>query len=187
MTLSWMAWLRSSAAVGVRCTLALSSCVSNSTTLFSSASRSQLTVARAASQSSMRLKRRIVHCQSGRGFACGSTRVDSSGGEFIVRCGRLSRFCANKKTLIWQRDSPKNTLVPPAVHELSDHDWIDLEVIREITNAIKIVQEELEGEQYITRSRVIPLLQEVRARLDSTRAHFEKSPPRGLWLAYPLR
>ena len=65
-------------------------------------------------------------------------------------------FYANKKTLIWQRDSPKNSLVPPAVYELSDHDWIDLEWIREITNAIKIVQEELEGEKYITGSRVIP-------------------------------
>ena len=82
-------------------------------------------------------------------------------------------FYANKKTLIWQRDSPKNSLVPPAVYELSDHDWIDLEVIREITTAIKIVQEELEGEKYITGSRVIPLLEGVRARLDSTRAHFE--------------
>jgi hypothetical protein len=63
--------------------------------------------------------------------------------------------------------------VPPAVYELSNHDWIDLEVIREITNAIKIVQEELEGEKYITGSRVIPLLEGVRARLDSTRTHFE--------------
>jgi hypothetical protein len=73
----------------------------------------------------------------------------------------------------WQRDSPKNSLVPPAVYELSDNDWIDLEVIREITNAIKIVQEELEGEKYITGSRVIPLLEGVRARLDSTRVQFE--------------
>jgi hypothetical protein len=69
---------------------------------------------------------------------------------------------------------PKEFLVPPAVYELSDHDWINLEVIREITNAIKIVQEELEGEQYITGSRVIPLLEGVRARLDSTWSHFEK-------------
>ena len=63
--------------------------------------------------------------------------------------------------------------MPPAVYELSDHNWIDLEVIREITNAIKIVQEELEGEKYITGSRVIPLLEGVRARLDSTQTHFE--------------
>ena len=46
-------------------------------------------------------------------------------------------------------------------------------MIREITNDIKIVQEELEGEKYITGSRVIPLLEGVRARLDSTRTHFE--------------
>lgn len=82
---------------------------------------------------------------------------------------------ANKKTLIWQRDSPKNSLVPPAVYDLSDHDWIDLEWIREITKAIKIVQEELEGEKYITGSRVIPLLEGVRARLDSTQTHFENT------------
>ena len=85
----------------------------------------------------------------------------------------MDSFYANKKSLIWQRDSPKNSLVPPAVYELSDNDWIDLEVIRKITNAIKIVQEELEGEKYITGSRVIPLLEGVRARLDSTRTHFE--------------
>jgi hypothetical protein len=85
----------------------------------------------------------------------------------------VDSFYANKKILIWQRDSPKNSLVPPAVYELSDHDWIDLEVIREITNAIKIVQEELEGEKYITGSRVIPLLEGVRARLDSMLTHFE--------------
>jgi hypothetical protein len=36
----------------------------------------------------------------------------------------VDSFYANKKTLIWQRDSPKNSLVPPAVYELSDHDWI---------------------------------------------------------------
>jgi hypothetical protein len=80
----------------------------------------------------------------------------------------------------WRRphspySAAKNVLVPPAVFELSYHNWIDLEMIREITNAIKIVQEELEGEQYITGSRVIPLLEGLRARLDSTRAHFEKS------------
>lgn len=73
------------------------------------------------------------------------------------------------------RDSPKNSLVPPAVYDLSDHDWIDLEWIREITKAIKIVQEELEGEKYITGSRVIPLLEGVRARLDSTQTHFENT------------
>ena len=85
----------------------------------------------------------------------------------------MDSFYVNKKTLIWQQDSPKNSLVPPAVYELSDNDWIDLEVIRKITNAIKIVQEELEGEKYITGSRVIPLLEGVRARLDSTRVQFE--------------
>ena len=85
----------------------------------------------------------------------------------------VDSFYDNKRTLIWQRDFPKNSLVPPAVYEFSDHDWIDLEWIREITNAIKIVQEELEGEQYITGSRVIPLLEGVRARLDSTQTHFE--------------
>jgi hypothetical protein len=68
-----------------------------------------------------------------------------------------------------------NPLVCPAVYELSDSDWLDLEVIREITNAIKIVQLELEGEEYITGSRVIPLLEAVRARLNSTRMHFESS------------
>ncbi len=98
----------------------------------------------------------------------GRTSAEAGGGLDAV-----DSFYVNKKTLIWQQDSPKNSLVPPAVYELSDNDWIDLEVIREITNDIKIVQEELEGEKYITGSRVIPLLEGVRARLDSTRTHFE--------------
>ena len=98
----------------------------------------------------------------------GRTSAEAGGGLDAV-----DSFYVNKKTLIWQQDSPKNSLVPPAVYELSDNDWIDLEVIRKITNAIKIVQEELEGEKCITGSRVIPLLEGVRARLDSTRVQFE--------------
>jgi hypothetical protein len=88
----------------------------------------------------------------------------------------VDSFYDNKRTLIWQRDFPKNSLVPPAVYEFSDHDWIDLEWIREITNAIKIVQEELEGEQYITGSRVIPLLEGVRALKLSTLCYAHAAP-----------
>jgi hypothetical protein len=47
----------------------------------------------------------------------------------------VNSFCANKTTLIWQLDAPCNPLVCPAVYEFSDSDWLDLEVIREITNA----------------------------------------------------
>ena len=90
----------------------------------------------------------------------------------------VDSFCANKAALIWQREAPRNPFVPSEVYELPDSNWLDLEVIREITDAIKIVQLELEGEQYITGSKVIPLLEGVRARLDSTRMHFgsSKSP-----------
>ena len=84
----------------------------------------------------------------------------------------VDSFCANKAALTWQREAPRNPLVPSAVYELPDSNWLDLEVIREITGAIKIFPLELEGEQYITGSRVIPLLEGVRARLDSTRMHF---------------
>jgi len=52
---------------------------------------------------------------------------------------------------------------------------LDLEVIEEITRTIKIVQLELEGEKYITGARVSPLVESVRARLESTRLLFEES------------
>ena len=46
-------------------------------------------------------------------------------------------FCANKATLIYQRDAPRKTLVPSEVYNLSDNNWLDLEVIEEITHVIK--------------------------------------------------
>ena len=48
-------------------------------------------------------------------------------------------------------------------------------MIEEITRTIKIVQLELEGEKYITGARVIPLVESVRERLESTRLLFEES------------
>ena len=48
-------------------------------------------------------------------------------------------------------------------------------MIEEITRTIKIVQLELEGEKYITGARVSPLVESVRARLESTRLLFEES------------
>ena len=47
----------------------------------------------------------------------------------------VDSFCANKAALIWQREAPRNPFVPSEVYELPDSNWLDLEVIREITNA----------------------------------------------------
>ena len=61
------------------------------------------------------------------------------------------------------RDSPRFNLVPGDVYNLTDADWKDIEIIREITMAFKLVQEKLEGEKYITSSLVVPIIKGMRS------------------------
>ena len=69
----------------------------------------------------------------------------------------LESFMLNMKTLRYQRDSPHNDLVAPEVYNLSDLDWDDIKVLCEIEMAFKLAQETLEGELYITGSRVVAI------------------------------
>jgi hypothetical protein len=87
----------------------------------------------------------------------------------------VESFCKNKTTLIYQCDVPRNPLVLSAVYDLTDNDWLDLQVIQKITGVIKGFQLELEGEKYITCSMVIQLLEAVRVRLDSTLMQCEEN------------
>ena len=77
----------------------------------------------------------------------------------------LESFEMNKKTFRYQRDSPHSDLVDPEVYNLSDHDWADIEVLCQIVLAFKLAQETLEGELYITGSRVVAILEKIRADL----------------------
>ena len=56
-------------------------------------------------------------------------------------------------------------LVAPEVYNLSDLDWADIKVLCEIVMAFQLAQETLEGELYITGSRVVAILEKIRADL----------------------
>ena len=77
----------------------------------------------------------------------------------------LDSFWENKETLRFQRDSLKNLLVAPDVHNLTEVDWRDIQVICKMVSGFKDVQMHLEGEKYITVSLVIPAVELVRQRL----------------------
>jgi len=93
----------------------------------------------------------------------------------------LDSFWANMETLVFQRDSPKNPLVPADVYNLTEADWRDIEVLRELSSAFKEVQLQLEGEKYITVSLVIPALELVRHHLHTMReAYLAAAAPIGV-------
>jgi len=71
----------------------------------------------------------------------------------------------NIKTLRYQCDSPHSDLVAPEAYNLSDLYWADIKVLCEIVMAFKLAHETLEGELYITGSRVVAILEKIRADL----------------------
>jgi len=87
----------------------------------------------------------------------------------------LESFMMNIKTLRYQRDSPHSDLIAPEVYNLSDLDWADIKVLCEIVMAFKLAQETLEGELYITGSRVVAILEKIRADLILTRLEWADS------------
>jgi len=77
--------------------------------------------------------------------------------------------------LRYQRDSPHSDLIAPEVYNLIDLDWADIKVLCEIVMAFKLAQETLEGELYITGSRVVAILEKIRADLILTRLEWADS------------
>jgi len=79
----------------------------------------------------------------------------------------LESFMLNIKTLPvrYQHHSPHSDPVAPEVYNLSDLDWADIKVLCEIVMAFKLAQETLEGELYITGSRVVAILDKIRVDL----------------------
>jgi len=55
--------------------------------------------------------------------------------------------------------------IAPEVYNLSDLDWADIKVLSEIVMAIKLAQETMDVELYITGSRVVAILEKIRADL----------------------
>ena len=86
----------------------------------------------------------------------------------------LESFMLNIKTLRYQHDSPHSDLVAPEVYNLSDLDWADIKVLCEIVMPFKLAQETLEGELYITGSRVVAILEKIRADLILTRLEWRR-------------
>jgi len=89
----------------------------------------------------------------------------------------LESFMLNIKTLRYQRNSSHSDLVAPEVYNLSDLDWADIKVVCEIVMEFKLAQETLEGEIYFTGSRVVTILEKIRADFILTRlewANLEK-------------
>jgi len=72
-------------------------------------------------------------------------------------------------SLRYQRDSPHSDLVAPEVYNLSDLGWANIKVLCDIVMAFKLAQETLECELYITGSRVVAILDKIRADLILTR------------------
>jgi len=81
----------------------------------------------------------------------------------------------NIKTLRYQRDSPHSDLVATEVYNLSDLDWAYIKVLCEIVMAFKLVQETLEGELFITGSRIVAILEKIRTDLILTRLEWADS------------
>ena len=76
----------------------------------------------------------------------------------------------NIKTLHYQRDSPHSDLAASEVYNLSD-----IKVLCDVVMALKLAQETLEGELYITGSRVVAILQKIRSDLTLTRLEWTDS------------
>jgi len=72
------------------------------------------------------------------------------------------------------RDKKKSTKKSTIFH-LSDLDWADIKVVYEIVMAFKLAQETLEGEVYITGSRVVAILEKIRTDLILTRLEWADS------------
>ena len=81
----------------------------------------------------------------------------------------------NIKTLRYQHDSPHSDLVAPEVYNLSDLDWAYIKVLCEIVVAFKLAQETLEDEFYSTGSRIVAILEKIRAVFILTRLEWADS------------
>jgi len=74
-----------------------------------------------------------------------------------------------------KRHSPHSDLVTPEVYNLSDLDWAYIKVLCEIVMVFKLEQETLESELYITGSRVVAILEKIRADFILTRLEWADS------------
>jgi hypothetical protein len=93
----------------------------------------------------------------------------------------LDSFMFNIKTLRYMRDCPKHPNVPPELYNLTDLLIGDLECARVVAQGIMKAQLNIEGQKYLTSSMAIPIIEELRESLRSTRMHYTTiDAPRGV-------
>jgi len=83
----------------------------------------------------------------------------------------LDSFYKNRVTLRHMRDSG-HLLVPANLTFISDSCFGDLECLKEQASAFYVAQFLLEGEMFVTSSRIIPMIEEIRQNFKSTLANF---------------
>ena len=83
----------------------------------------------------------------------------------------LDSFYKNRVTLRHMRDSG-HLLVPADLVFISDSYFGDLECLKEQSGDLYETQLLLEGEMFVTSSRVIPMIEEIRENFKSTLANF---------------
>jgi len=84
----------------------------------------------------------------------------------------LDSFYKNRVTLRHMRDSGQ-LLVPADLVFISDSYFSDLECLKEQARTLYVAQFLLEGEMFVTSSRVIPVIEEIRENFKSTLTNFK--------------
>jgi hypothetical protein len=69
------------------------------------------------------------------------------------------------EALLQLRESLSKMNLPTGCPRLSDWDWWVLEVGEEVLRPLMLVMVELEGQKYVTVSRVIPMVEDMRKGL----------------------
>ena len=90
------------------------------------------------------------------------------------------QFLQESRDLATHADSG-HLLVPTDLVFISDPYFGDLECLKEQASALYVAQLLLEGEMFVTSSRIIPMIEEIRENFKSTLANFNTvGAPRGV-------
>jgi hypothetical protein len=79
----------------------------------------------------------------------------------------------NIKTLRYMRDCPKHPNVPSELYNLTDLLIGDLECARQVAQGMMKAKLNIEGQEYLTSSMVIPIIEPVSPEIRATKGHFQ--------------